>query len=231
MKKLVIFDFWDTIVNYNFDPIKANSLMLKHSLKNPDNIDAYRLGMEIKNVFTTIRKMNEEIEVPFASMHYYVHRKLNLEMDEEYDELEYLFTKEGHSLSLVDGVKEFIEYILEKGYKIAILSNTILKSRTQERILKELLPNIKFSFIISTSEWVFRKPNIRIFNVALMHANMDPQDIYFIGDNFKADVMGSSNAGMTPIWYNPNHKGKDFNIDCIEVDSYQKLLQYFKNKD
>ena len=37
--------------------------------------------------------------------------------------------------------------------------------------------------------------------MALEKAELQPEDVWYIGDQYKCDVKGSLDAGMLPIWY------------------------------
>lgn len=69
-----------------------------------------------------------------------------------------------------------------------------------ERI-NRLLPENAFEFIITSSNYIFRKPNKRIFDLALEKAELQPDEVWYIGDQYECDVNGSLNAGLLPIWY------------------------------
>ncbi len=69
-----------------------------------------------------------------------------------------------------------------------------------ERI-NRLLPENAFEFIITSSNFMFRKPNKRIFDLALEKAELRSEEVWYIGDQYECDVKGSLNAGLMPIWY------------------------------
>ena len=48
---------------------------------------------------------------------------------------------------------------------------------------------------------MFRKPNKRIFDLALEKAGLQAGEVWYIGDQYECDVKGSLNAGLTPVWY------------------------------
>ena len=75
-----------------------------------------------------------------------------------------------------------------------------LKLLVKNRI-NTLLPNNHFEFIIPTSDYLFRKPNKRIFDFALQRAELKPEDVWYIGDQYEADVKGALGAGLMPVWY------------------------------
>lgn len=49
--------------------------------------------------------------------------------------------------------------------------------------------------------YIFRKPNKRIFDLALEKAQLQPDEAWYIGDQYECDVKGSLNAGLFPVWY------------------------------
>ena len=63
------------------------------------------------------------------------------------------------------------------------------------------MPGHTFEFIIASSEYMFRKPNRRIFHLALEKAGLGPEDAWYIGDNYECDVVGAREAGLFPVWY------------------------------
>ena len=64
-----------------------------------------------------------------------------------------------------------------------------------------MLPEHNFEFILATSEYLFRKPNKRIFELALEKAELKPEEVWYIGDQYQCDIVGARNAGIFPIWY------------------------------
>ncbi|WP_461615673.1 HAD family hydrolase [Clostridium sp. Marseille-QA1073] len=47
----------------------------------------------------------------------------------------------------------------------------------------------RFEFVISTSEYGFRKLDKRIFQLALKKLGLDNNQVWYIGNSFKYDVM------------------------------------------
>ena len=70
-----------------------------------------------------------------------------------------------------------------------------------ESRINETIPANHFEFIIATSEYMFRKPNRRIFDLALEKANLQADEVWYIGDDYECDVVGARNAGIFPVWY------------------------------
>ncbi len=100
-----------------------------------------------------------------------------------------------------EGIKDFLEYLKNRGIRTGVISNiSYAPSVVAERINKLLLENA-FEFIITSSNYIFRKPNKRIFDLALEKAGLEPDEVWYIGDQYECDVKGSLDAGLQPVWY------------------------------
>ena len=78
-----------------------------------------------------------------------------------------------------------------------VAKNGVVKSVTIAG--KEVIPEVYYT--IATSDYLFRKPNKRIFQFALQRAELKPEDVWYIGDQYEADVKGALGAGVMPVWY------------------------------
>lgn len=97
-----------------------------------------------------------------------------------------------------------INYKIEEvhsGIRTGVISNITYAGKVVEERISGLLPHNHFEFIIATSEYMYRKPNRRIFELALEKAELKPEEVWYIGDNYECDIVGAGNAGVFPIWY------------------------------
>ena len=100
---------------------------------------------------------------------------------------------------LFDGAIELLDY-LKQYYKLHIITNGF-----EEVQMKKLQnSNIAGYFdTITTSEAAgVKKPNPRIFEVALKAAQTTPEKSMMIGDTFEAVIIGAENMNMKTICYN-----------------------------
>lgn len=100
-----------------------------------------------------------------------------------------------------EGIKDFLDYLKNKGIRTGVISNISYNPSVVAERINRLLPDNTFEFIITSSNFLFRKPNKRIFDLALEKAQLRPDEVWYIGDQYECDVKGSLNAGMFPIWY------------------------------
>lgn len=64
-----------------------------------------------------------------------------------------------------------------------------------------MVPGHRFEFILASSEYLFRKPNKRIFELALEKAKLSPEEVWYIGDDYECDILGARSTGIYPVWY------------------------------
>ncbi len=87
----------------------------------------------------------------------------------------------------------------EMGYRLGLISNAADDENVQELIDKgNLRPH--FEFIISSAACGVRKPDARIFQLALDHFNLPPEKTAMAGDLLDADVLGANRLGIYSIW-------------------------------
>jgi len=73
-----------------------------------------------------------------------------------------------------------------------------------------------------------RKPDKRIFELALNKLNVKPEETLFIGDDIVKDIGGCQNAKIKGIWFNPYKLKNETDIKPFaEVNSFEGLLSYF----
>jgi putative hydrolase of the HAD superfamily len=91
-----------------------------------------------------------------------------------------------------------------------------------------MLPENHFEFILATSEYVFRKPHGRIFELALRKAKIDARDVWYCGDNAYFDVEGASKAGIFPVWYRGAIEEENKltpTVECLTVNDWKEIIE------
>lgn len=89
----------------------------------------------------------------------------------------------------------------KSGYKLGLISNAADDENVQELVDKGNLRPY-FEFIISSAACGIRKPDPRIFQLALDHFEVPPEKAAMAGDLLEADVLGANRIGIYSIWVN-----------------------------
>ena len=64
-----------------------------------------------------------------------------------------------------------------------------------------MLPKNHFEFILASSDYGLRKPDTRLFQVALEKAALKPEEVWFCGDTYDKDIEGAQVAGISAVFY------------------------------
>lgn len=90
---------------------------------------------------------------------------------------------------------------MQKGIRTGVISNISYAPSVVAERINRLIPENAFEFIITSSNYIFRKPNKRIFDLALEKAGLHPDEVWYIGDWYECDIQGALHAGLFPVWY------------------------------
>lgn len=92
-----------------------------------------------------------------------------------------------------------LEALKKRGYELVIVSNAGDDADVQLLVDKNDLRQY-FEFVLTSAACGIRKPNPRIFDIALERLAIPPQDAVMAGDKLGADILGARNAGIYSIW-------------------------------
>ena len=118
-------------------------------------------------------------------------------------------------------VKEVLQNLKKKDYKLAILSNgtpTLLN----ELVTSNNLDNI-FDDIFSIEEVGIYKPDSKVYNLPIKKYQIQKKEVAFLSAN-TWDVSGGGNYGYSSIWVNRNNNIFD-NLDYKPKNEVKNLKQ------
>ena len=95
--------------------------------------------------------------------------------------------------------------------KIVALSDGTVLSRLQKIQALKISPLI--DLLVSSEETNFTKPKPDMFKLALQKADVEKDEVIFVGNSYSADVTGGDDFGITTVWFNPNKMHKPRNSD------------------
>ncbi len=115
---------------------------------------------------------------------------------------------------------------LRQNYKVGLLANADNDSLTNLLQFNALT----FDFIITSESARAYKPDKKIFQFLIKKLCCNPEDILFIGNDIKKDIIGGINFGIYSVWFNMNKSntgnlftpliGKSYEINNLsEIES------------
>lgn len=116
---------------------------------------------------------------------------------------------------------EMVLHYLSKKYEMGIITNGF--SDIQGTKLASSRIGHFFSFVVTSETIGHRKPSKEIFDHAVGLAKAAAHTCVMIGDNPGTDIAGAKNAGLVPIFYNPDFDRKS---DCeFQINRLSELMK------
>ena len=122
-------------------------------------------------------------------------------------------------LSTFPEVKNALNALKEKKYKLAILSNGT-PSLLNELVKSNNLDNI-FDDVFSIEEVKAYKPDPKVYNIPIKKYQIQKNEVAYLSAN-TWDVSAGGNYGFNPIWVNRNNNIFD-NLDFKPVNEIKNL--------
>lgn len=233
--EMILFDYGQTLITEEkFDPLKGNQALLNMAVKKPEGITAEQvqelailLGEDINEAFKVEGRNDRNLDLSATAFNRYLYEFLGVEFSAMESELEWLFWNAAAPGHPTDNIEQLLDYLYEKGIRTAVVSNMMNRSKSLKRRLDELLPRNHFEFVLASSDYMFRKPHRRIFELALSKAKLPADKIWFCGDNMICDVEGAYKAGMNPVWY-PTFRDSDYKdfttVPFMEIKDWGEII-------
>lgn len=200
--EMILFDYGQTLVAEQvFDGIKGTAAVMEYAVSNPHGYTPAEVQAEAEKIILETGRFSSVTEIHNRVFNNYLYGSMGIKIDLEPEEYDRIFWDAAAPGKVTEGLESFLEYLWEKGIRTAVLSNIGYSGAALEERIGRMIPSNHFEFIIATSEYLFRKPYKRIFDLALKKADLKAEDVWFVGDNPVCDIDGARDAGMTPVWY------------------------------
>jgi putative hydrolase of the HAD superfamily len=126
--------------------------------------------------------------------------------------------------NLFEGTHEVLS-ILKNDYKLHIITNGFLESQEMKMSRTNLMQYFEEVFI---SEVIgLYKPDIALFNHALVAVGAESHEVLMIGDSLEADILGAKNAGIDQVYFNPLSDPHNYEV-TYEINKLHELLAFLK---
>lgn len=112
--------------------------------------------------------------------------------------LEYWFSEFFQCSVLMDGAIEILDALKAKGIKLGLITNGDIYAQNSK--IDQVNIRSYFDAIIISDEVGMKKPDKRIFELALNELKSNQENTIFVGDQPINDIAGAEAAGIRGIW-------------------------------
>jgi putative hydrolase of the HAD superfamily len=215
MIKAIFFDLYGTLINIRTDEYDdwVYDVLSRYLHYNAINIKANELKKEyLEGIQLLISRSKEEYpEVDVFSVFFNIINKYG---KKKYSKVfvrsvSLLFrTLTIRNFSIFDGLYNVL-FELNSRYKLGIISDAQWVFAEPEMSMLGL--DQFFDNVILSSRYGFKKPDVRLFKMAMDNASSKPENSIYIGDNPYKDLIGAKRAGMRCIL---------FRCECKQYNGY-----------
>lgn len=224
----ILFDFSDTLLDEEFDPIQGNKHLLHHA-RNPRGYTVEEIQAAVVELDRQLRPISETSMIEFHDQWFakLLYERLEISFPAHLD-LQWEFWKASLKFTLEPGIDGLLKFLKLHRIKMAVISNTSFPGRILERELKRHKLHKFFEFVIASADYGIRKPHPLIYELAVKKLNLSKESVWFVGDNLRYDVMGPKDYGLWSIWYNRYGKINDEIRPDLEIKNWGELIRVLK---
>lgn len=230
MKKVIVFDLYDTVLkDVSFSVQQCFQWLYETYFKGICTREEFETYREIFSPLYA-KRAEDNSEVHFMRdeiVKIFEHFKVSL--PEDLDELEYALMNQMQQEVLLDEVRETLVELQDKEIGMYILSNSIFTGKATKRLLEEFGIFKFFNKVFVSADYGIRKPHQGFFQIAVdeMHKNypdIQKEDILYVGNDYRTDVEGAALAGLEMAWYNMAHQADGKGISTYNIETFKELL-------
>jgi putative hydrolase of the HAD superfamily len=166
------------------------------------------------------------IETPWPALTRLIHDYVGVRFELPMDQLELAFWNASVTTAPVQGAIQALKECHLRGMRMAVVSNSsfgadVIRYELEKHGLAEYL-----AFVMVSSEYAVRKPNVLLFSTAAARLGVSPEDIWFVGDRLDTDIRGAQAAKMKPVWLRRESTSALPGDGYLVADSWQAVLRY-----
>ena len=230
--EMIILDYGHTLLcepDWNSD--RGNVELMKYIVKNPNNCTIEDIQSEVNKIFGEIESVRNTLgyDIPARVGNRLAFEHLGIEFSLTPLDHEIIFWTAASQGAIMPYADEMIDYLNQAGIRTAVISNNAWSGEAIKERFDRLLPNNRFEFIISSCDYMIRKPDKRLFEIALMKSGLTSDKVWYCGDSYSNDVVGANNAGIFPVYYSDTNNNANADFEFLSVRDWREMIETLQN--
>lgn len=234
LPKMILFDYGETLAaEAPIDGLAGTRAVLRSCVDNPQNVSARDVQRFADDLNADIRRggLDCRIELHNHVFQRYLYEYFGMTPLVSWQQMEQVFWDHAVPAEPTPNIHRLLDSIHARGIRSGVISNISFSGESLKRRIDGLLPGNRFEFVVATSEYAFRKPHRRIFEIALRKAALPPDAVWYCGNHPVKDVEGARRCGISPIWYTgagrTSPRGPD--CGCLEISNWLELIDILES--
>jgi len=229
--RVIVFDLFETLLNdIDFDINLGLSYLHENILS--QNIDKVEFLDYAATYWKELydKRCEDNSELAFEEELLDFKNKYGFKVNYPLEEILYNCALEINATELFNDTVSTLEQLELLGIPVYLLSNSIFKKNVMKKFINQYDLEKYFVNIHFSADYKIRKPHKDLFKIVFddikqYDTSIEMREVFFIGDNFEADILGAENFGFTPVFINRKHDANINNKKFIEIKSLNELLE------
>jgi putative hydrolase of the HAD superfamily len=233
--RAVLFDLGHTLINYHNDwsgperrAVEAVAGMVRRA--SADGVEAGRVAGYLSELLQQGKrvKATDNLEVPLEDILDRCFHRFSVAEDEELmgGALEAFYAVILERRTLVPRTLEMLQSVRDLDFQIGLVSDVAwgLPSYFPMRDMQHFGLDQYFDDMVFSTDVGLRKPNPKIFKIALSNVGAEANRSFFVGNNLQADIAGAKGVGMTAVLKESDYYTHDDRIvPDARISDWQQL--------
>jgi len=239
--RAVIFDLGHTLIDYHNDWREPERRSVAKVAEMVCRERADGLGPEAVQTYLTslldngrMRRRVEQVEVPLIDVVADCLHRFGLEGNEDLvqEGLEAFYGVLLEARRIVPGTVEMLEDVRDRGYRIGLVSDVAwgLPSYFPLRDMKYYGLDDFFDDMVFSTDVLLRKPNPRIFKIALSNLGAKAEESMYVGNNVRLDIKGALGVGMKAILKESEYREDEDNVHPTQTVSVWNDFRFYLDR-
>lgn len=232
--KVIVFDLFETLLHdIKFDFNSGLSYLHENILsKGTDKVEFLDYAATYwKELYDKRNEDNSELAFEDELLDF--KNKYGFRVNYPMEEILFNCALEINAIELFTDTISTLEQLKLLEIPVYLLSNSIFKKNVMKKFINQYDLEKYFVNIHFSADYSIRKPHKDLFKIVFddikkYDARIEMEQVYFIGDNFEADVLGAKSFGFTPVFINRKQDTNINNKNFIEIKSLNELLEIIR---
>lgn len=232
--KVIVFDLFETLLHdIKFDFNSGLSYLHENILSKDTDKDEF-LDYAATYWKALYDKRNEDnSELAFEDELLDFKNKYGFKVNYPLEEILFNCALEINATELFTDTISTLEQLKLLEIPVYLLSNSIFKKNVMKKFINQYDLEKYFVNTHFSADYSIRKPHKDLFEIVFddikkYDARIEMEHVYFVGDNFEADVLGAESFGFTPVFINRKQDTNINNKNFIEIKSLNELLEIIR---
>ena len=232
--RAIVFDLFDTLLHdIKFD-FNSGLIYLHENIlsKDTDKVEFLNYAATYwKELYD--KRSEDNSELAFEDELLDFKNKYGFKVNYPIEEITFNCALEINTAELFNDTISTLEQLKLLGIPVYLLSNSIFKKNVMKKFINQFDLEKYFVNMYFSADYKVRKPHKDLFKIVFddiktYDNSIEMDQVYYIGDNFEADVLGAENFGLTPVFINRKHDIDINNRNFIEIKSLNELLEVIR---